>query len=368
MGFEFFTLLASLWQNTSNPTLYPWVSSFGYFWIVAQIFLLISAIVLVKWVWVYLVKRLQGQLFIIFTAATAIIFSVATITFSFLLINSVQQSSLTDLTTASQVLNQALVSKSAQTLADADILSENPAIISAVAASDHNGLSSLTSNYLVSKGLTSFEITTSAGEVLLQGQNPDKWGQSISSDPVFQKAALGYSAQSKVTVPGVIAPTVAIETATPIRSASGEIIGVVITEQAIDNTFLDSIKHATGLDSAVYAGDVRSATTFVAPDGTSRYVGVNEPSKQVQQSVLAGGQTFRGSLNILNRSYLAVYAPLKDMDNNTIGMLLTAQTQQTLLKSIAHSIELTFLAAISLLLIMIIPAYLLASRMAKQFQ
>jgi ABC-type molybdate transport system permease subunit len=49
-------------------------------------------------------------------------------------------------------------------------------------------------------------------------------------------------------------------------------------------------------------------------------------------------------------------------------MLLTAQPEQTLLKTIAHSIELTFFAAICLLLVMIIPAYVLAKRMAKQFQ
>jgi len=367
-SFEIFSLAASSWQNTTNPTLYPWVSAFGYFWIIAQVSLLISAIVLVKWVWVYLVKRLQGQLFIIFTAATAIIFSISTISFSYLLLNSVQQSSLINLTTASQVLNQALISKSAQILADGNILSENPSIIAAVVAANHSQLSSLTTNYLTDKDLTNFEITSSDGKVLLQGQNPDQWGQSISSDPLFQKAALGYSAESKIAQQGILAPSVAIEAAIPVRSASGTVVGVVITQQAIDNTFLDNIKNATNLDSGVYAGDVRAATTFVAPDGISRWVGVSEPSKAVQQTVLVHGQAFKGSLNILNRSYLVVYAPLKDMNNNVVGMLLTAQTQQTMLQTIAHSIELTFLAAIGSLLIMIVPAYLLAKHMAKQFQ
>ncbi len=367
-GFEIFSLAANTWQNTTNPTLYHFVSAFGYFWIVAQICLLVSAVLLVKWVWVYLVKRLQGQLFIIFTAATAIIFSVATISFSFLLMNSVQQSSLTNLTTASQVLNQALISKGAQTLADADILAQNPAIATAVASSDHTGLASLTSNYLVNKGLSSFVITTADGEVLLDGQNPDKWGQSISSNPLFQRAVLGYSAGSNITQPGILAPSVLIEAATPLRAVGGNIIGVAITDQALDSTFLDSIKHATNLDSAIYSGNVVSATTFVAPDGISRDIGVSQPSRAIQQLVLTKGQTFSGSISILNRSYLAVYAPIKDVNNNVIGMLLTAQPQQSLLKTIAHSVELTFLVAIALLLIMIAPAYLLASRMARQFK
>jgi hypothetical protein len=367
-SFEVFTLGANSWANTTNPTLDPLVSAFGYFWVIAQISLLAAAIVLVKWVWVYLVKRLQGQLFIIFTAATAIIFSVATISFSYLLISSVQQSSLTNLKTASQVLNQALISKSAETLADADILSENPAIASAAASSDHDQLASLTSNFLTTKGLSTFIVTTPSGEVLLEGANHDQWGQSISSNPLFQRAALGYSAQTKATETGVLAPTVVLEAATPIRAPSGSIVGVVITEEAIDNTFLDNVKHTTGLDSAVYAGDVRSASTFTSSNGTARSIGVIEPSKAVQREVLTDGQTFSGSLNILNRSYLVVYAPLRDIDNNVVGMFLTAQPQQTLLKTIAHSIELTFLVAVCLLLVMIIPAYLLAKRMASQFK
>jgi hypothetical protein len=185
---------------------------------------------------------------------------------------------------------------------------------------------------------------------------------------LFQRAALGYSAEGKVTQTGVLAPTVEVAAATPIRGPSGNIIGVAITEEAIDSSFLDNIKSTTNLDSAVYTGIEVSATTFVAADGSTRSIGVIQPSKLVKQQVLVNGQTFKGSLDIQNRSYLVVYAPLKDVNNNVIGMLLTAQPEQTLLKTIAHSIELTFFAAICLLLVMIIPAYVLAKRMAKQFQ
>jgi hypothetical protein len=367
-SFELFSLAANIWQSSTNPLLSHWVSAFGYFWIIAQISLLIAAVLLERWVWTYLVKRLQNQLFIVFTALTAVIFSISTVSFSYLLMNNVQQSSLANLTTSSQVLSQALSSKGAEILADASILSENSGIISAVTAKDHNQLNSLTNNFLVNKRLTSFVITSSDGEILLQGSNPDQWGQSISSNPIFQHAVLGDSVQSMSTQQGILAPTVLIEAATPIKNSSGDIVGIAITEDAIDSTFLDGIKHSTGLDSAIYAGDIRSATTFVAPDGISRSIGVSEPSKQVQQEVLINAQTFKGSLNVLNRSYIVVYAPLKDVNNNVIGMILTAQTQQTLLSTIAHSIELTFLVAVCLLLIMIFPVYFLAKRMARQFQ
>jgi methyl-accepting chemotaxis protein len=152
----------------------------------------------------------------------------------------------------------------------------------------------------------------------------------------------------------------------PIRDSGGSIAGVVITEREIDNSFVDGIKKATGLDSAVYGGLKRAATTLVAADGHSRWVGVSETNPAVKQTVLEKGQTYQGSLRILNQPYLAVYAPLKDANNTAIGMLFIGQQRINLLKTIAQSIELTFLVAILLIILLIFPAYLISRKMARQ--
>lgn len=366
-GFEIFSLTSALNSHTSNPILYKWVAPFGYFWMITHVCLVIGAMLLSRWVWKYLVKRLQSQLFIIFTTMTTIIFLVSTISFTYLLMSNVQQSSLKNLKTANVVLSQSLKSKSAETLADAEVLSENPAIITAVQANSHQALAKLAGNYLVQKNLTSFTITNANGEVLLRGENPDLWGQSISSEALFQRAQLGESDSGVIVQQGVLAPTVGIEASAPMYS-NGHVVGVVIAEKALDNAFLDGVKRASGLDSAIFAGSVASSSTFIAPDGTSRWVGVRETNQQVKHQVLSQGDTFSGELSILNSPYLAVYTPLKDVDNVTIGMLLTAQAEPVFLHTVARSVELTFAISVGLITLMVIPAYVLARRIAAQLQ
>src|SRR6202042_1550651 len=128
------------------------------------------------------------------------------------------------------------------------------------------------------------------------------------------------------------------------------------------------IKHSTGLDSSIYAGNTVSATTFLAPDGISRWVGVKETSPAIKRTVLTRGQTYKGSVSVLNRQYLGVYLPLKNIDNSVIGMLFIGQTSLSILQTADHSIELTFVVTALLMVLSIVPAYLMARYISKQLE
>jgi hypothetical protein len=84
--------------------------------------------------------------------------------------------------------------------------------------------------------------------------------------------------------------------------------------------------------------------------------------------VLDKGNTYSGSLTVLNKPFLAVYSPLKDVNNGVIGMLFIGQPRISLLQTVAWSIELTFLVAIGLIFVLIFPAYLMARRISKQLE
>ena len=113
--YELFTV-GSYWQDTSNPLLYRFVAAYGPVWWLAQVSLLGAGIILGRWVWTYLTKRLLTQLFMVFVTATVVIFFVSTVGFSFLLLRNVQSEALTELSTASRVLNYAVASRQAQTI------------------------------------------------------------------------------------------------------------------------------------------------------------------------------------------------------------------------------------------------------------
>ena len=309
----------------------------------------------------------MSQLFMIFTSVTLAIFLLTTISFTFLLVSNVQKTSLNNLQTAAGVLNYAISSKKAETLADTQSIAENPDVASAVVTKNHNSLNSLTSTYLHDKKQSSLTITSNFGQVLLRAEDPDRWGDSISSDAGIRLALIGQSVSSVSTQDGVLAPLIYIKSTVPIRdSANSQIVGAAEGGLVLDSAFVDGIKQATGLDSSIYAGNVVSATTFLAPDGITRWIGVKETSHAVQTTVLKKGQTFKGTLGIQNRQYLVVFAPLKDINNNIIGMLFIGQPQVTILQTAGHSVELTFVVTALLLILAIFPAYFISKYLARQ--
>jgi methyl-accepting chemotaxis protein len=98
----------------------------------------------------------------------------------------------------------------------------------------------------------------------------------------------------------------------------------------------------------------------------TRWIGVKETSNTVQNTVLKQGQTFKGILSIQNRQYLAVFTPLKDINNNIIGMIFIGQPQVAILEAAGRSVELTFVVTALLLIVSIIPAYLISKYLARQ--
>ncbi|HEX8182578.1 MAG TPA: cache domain-containing protein [Candidatus Saccharimonadales bacterium] len=360
--------LTSLWQDSSNPQVAALVAAFGPLWIVQQLVLLAAVIVLGRWVWQYLTRRFLSQLFMIFTSLTLAIFLLTTISFTFLLVSNIQKSSLDNLKTAAAVLGYAIDGKKAETLANTQSIAENPDIARAVSAKDHTALIGLTQSFLRDKKQSSLLITNDSGQVLLRAEDPDRYGDSVSSDTLVRRALIGQPSSSVTSREGVLAPVIYIKSTIPIREPGGRVVGTATASLVADNAFVDGIKRSTGLDSAIYAGSIRSATTFVAPDGVSRWIGVKETSSEVQNTVLKQRRTFQGPIEVQNRGYLAVYAPLKDIDNTVIGMLFIGQPKSNILQAAGRSIELTFAVTALLLILSIIPAYLIAKYLAYQLE
>jgi len=359
---------ALAWQDTANPLLYRLVAAYGPLWWIAQAALLIGAVVLGRWVWQYLTKRLFSQLFIVLVTSTVLIFFISTVGFSFLLMRNMNTEALSELSTSSRVLNYAVASRQAEAAAQAEVVSQNSAVIQAVVSRDRPALAATLTDYLSAHQLSSLVITDGSGQVLLRAEDPARWGDSLSSDSLVRRALIGESTQSVTSRAGVVAPSVALVAARPLRDSGGAIIGMVIAGRAVGNSFVDGIKSATGLDSAVYGSDIRAATTLVAADGVTREVGIRETTAAVRKTVLAQGKAYSGSTQFQHRDYLAAYSPLKDADGNPVAMVLVARTQDQLLAVAGQTIQLTFLMAVLLLIVSILPIYLIARRLAGQMR
>lgn len=358
--------LASLLRSTTNPVLYTWVEAFGWLWFLGQLLLFVGVIIMGIWVWSYLTKRFFSQLFMVFVSSTVIVFFIVTVSITALLLRNIRSDSLTNLTTAANVLNYAVQAKQSETMAGAQQVATTSDIIQAVKAKDHARLVTLTQSYLVDKKQTSLIITGQSGQVLVRGQDSEQWGDSISSDTLVQRALLGDQRSSLSSYQGVSAPTLQVRSAATIKDTDGTVLGSVITGLDLSSAFVDGIHQATGLQSSVYSGDTLAATTLTSADGKTRSIGIKMADKSVTNQVLVAGKTYSGNVSIQNRSLLGVFLPLKDVDNATQGMLLVSQPESTILQTAGRSIELTFLLTAATLILSVVPIYFVTRMIEKQ--
>jgi hypothetical protein len=359
---------AGSFTSTTNPNLYQLVQPFGLVWWASLAALFISALILGIWVWHYLTKRLQTQLFIILVAQTLALFLISTVGFTFLLFQNIQKQSLADLTTASHVLDYAVTSRRAETAAQAEAVAASGTVITAVDAHDHAALATALSGYLAAHNLTSLTVTDNSAAVLLRAEDPQRYGDSRSSDPLVRRALVGAAGSNVLIKDGVTAPAVSLVAGAPIRDSSGSIIGTVIAGRAISNAFVDGIRSSTGLDSAVYGSDIRAATTLLNPGSDDRAIGVKETTPVVIDQVLKRDQSYSGIVNFQSRPYLAAFAPLRDVNNEPVGMLLVAHPESELYDAANRSVQLTFLFVVALILLSVYPVYRISRFLSSQLR
>jgi len=364
--YELFSL-SKIFENTITISIYNIVAPFGPLWILAHLCLLIGVAIIAKWVFQYLLERLQTEIFMIFNISVLIIFLITTVSFTGLLLVNLSQNALSHLTTDANVVQYAISSKQAETLSDAEVVSQNPQLQTAITASDRKTLKDLSTSILLAKKQSFLIVVASSGAVLMRGEDNEKIGDSLSNDALFIRAMRGEKASSVATHDGPIAPVVSIRSGVPIV-VSGQTIGVVIVGNDIDNAFVDGLKTTTKLDVSVYADNVLSATTFIASDGKSRYIGVKEENKDVSKNVLIDGKNYSGELSILNVPYFAAFTPLKDVDGNPVGMLFAGEKQVSVIQAASSSIEYTFIIAVLFLLFSILPSFLISKFITNQFK
>ncbi len=364
--FEILSLF-SLFRNTAIVGVSELLALFGPVWIVQHVVLLLGMILLARWVWRYLTKRLEPQLFMIFVGSILGIFLLTTVVFTSQLLRNMQVETFSRLETDVKVLSYGLDSRKFQIQSDALSFASRQDYAKMIGESNKVALAPVVAEYLLSKNLSSLVVVDGNAQVIARGENLEQIGESLSGDPLVARGLSGKSAVSVVVGQGVMAPTVMVRAISPIVS-SGKQVGAVIAGLAVDNAFVDGIKTATGLEAAVYGGDVLAATTQTATDGTSRWVGTKMQNKTVVTKVLEAGEPYSGSQNVLNTPYFVSLVPLRDLDDVVVGMLFVGRHQATVLAAASDSLQSTFVYSVVLMVLAIFPAYFVSKFLSDQLR
>jgi len=357
-----------LGSNTTNVFWSQALATHGSLWNIHMLFQLIGIIVLGFWVWGYIRFRLRIQLFSIILASFFSIFLATTFIFTFLLLRNLERDTLNHLETDAQVFQYALDRLQLESLSHARSLAERKTMQDAIVNDDKKTLHDASSSFLITQNLSTVTIASLSGEVLVRGEDRETFGDNISTDPLVKSAIEGQELSTILADASHINPNVYIKSAVPVFDANKRQIGVIITGFVIDNAFVDGIKAVTGLDATIFAGNIRTATTLVAPDGKSRNIGTLQTDQNVTDTVLKNNENFIGRVNIANQPYYIAYTPLRKYGGEVDGMLSIGEPQIELLGIAQQSISLTFLGSAILLALSTIPAYFISKFLEENLQ
>lgn len=361
------TFLYSKLASTNSPDLYVLFGPFGPVWIARHVMLFVTTLIIGRWVTSYLLKRFVSQLYVIFIVAILAIFLTTAVAFSALLLRNIEEETKSQIQTNVKVLNFAIESKRAETLSNTQVIAKSPETIEAVKQNDKGALNLAAEKFILNKNQSSTIIVSVTGQVIARGEDRERIGESLSGDALIKRALIGHEVASTTIKEGALAPTIATTAVSPIKDGTN-VIGAVMSSFTIDNAFVDSIKNATSLDSTVYADNILSATTYLSQDNKSRLIGIKEQNPKINDVVLQKGQDYSGIVTILNKPQIAAYTPIKNIDENPIGMLYVAKEHVSVLKTAGKSIETTFVITLILMLLSIVPALVTSNFIANQIK
>lgn len=350
-----------LWSDTSFVFWSRILAEYNLIWYIEHLLQLAGILILGWWAVGYLRFRIHAQLFIISVSSSLLIFLVTTFFLTFLLLKNLENDALSHLKTDVRVLQYAIERLQQEALSDSRAVANDSAVKLAFLDNDSTKLYEITSSYLLTQNTSFLTVVQSSGKVVMRAEDRERIGDTVLDDKITKSALSGQPLSTVTLIQGILAPQIQIKAAVPIFKSNPkdphDIVGVVVTGFTVDNAFVDGIKEVTDLDASVYGGDTQAATTFVAPDGTSRFVGTKEHNVQILKIVLGQGEIFIGSTNVLNQPFFTAYSPLKSLNNEIIGMLFVGKPQTTLIQTAQRSVELTFLGSIICMILSILPSY-----------
>jgi two-component system NtrC family sensor kinase len=259
---------------------------------------------------------------------------------------------------------------------------------------------------MAEEGLDFLTLVDQKGKVVFRFHNPTKSGDSLINDPFIkmglqEKAISGTQVLSgdellregenlaqRAMIPSVPIPKeksrkgveetsgMVLESAYPVIDFNGQILGVLTGGILINRNYeiVDRIKNIVFKDvrykgkevgtATIFLGDLRISTNVMDQEG-KRAIGTRA-MKEVQEQVLGKGTPWIHRAFVVNDWYITAYEPIRDIQDNIVGMLYVGMMENKYAVMKERLILLFFLFSMSGMLIALTISFLLSWKILKK--
>lgn len=351
-------------------------------------------------------KSIQSQLILYFTIAILVPAIITSTVGMKLIYNQIitraETKSLSDLNSAREIYRNKIVQIESVTR----LTAARSLIIGAVKEKNRNFLRKDLEKTLRREKLDILTVVDKSGNVICRGRNPDLSGDNLMGDRF-----VAHAARSRQIVSGTdivskerllqespdlaaqalmdVTPTpkakarenrqetsgMMLKTAVPIFDDENNFQGVMLGGILLNRNFeiVDKIKEIVH-EKEIYKGreigtatifqnDLRISTNVKNQDGTRAITTL--VSEEVYDAVLNRGERFVGDAFVVNAWYIAAYEPIRDVDNDIIGILYVGVLKQPF-DDVLRNTLITFLGiALGGIILIVLVSIQLAKRISR---
>lgn len=354
--------LSSSFRNSIYVWLFELVAPYGVLNIVSFVLLIIGVMTLASWTWYYLLKRLSTQLFMLSMTGAVLLSLVTTGIFVTLLLKSVETESLIKLSSNAAVTSSLLEEKRLRIASETKQFAMDNEVVNAVSEGNRQVLQVKVRNQMMQTGVSSIVIVDKNGAVLLNSENEDERGASLSSDKFIEKALSGESASGYFVTSATVAPSVSLRYVSPTTG------GAIMVSMVMDNAFVDGIKNSTGLSISIYGDKIMSATTEEVGNSKVRLMGIKEINPKVISSVYEKGEIYASSSELGDNKYLSAYVPLKNQNNEVVSVMQVSQREVAAIQAAGQAVQTTFGLIILIMILLAWPLNMICKRLVAEWE
>ena len=236
----------------------------------------------------------------------------------------------------------------------AELFAQHPDVIKAIEMQDKTALVNILGPLAQGAGLDAVTVSNDKGVVIARTHDT-KNGDSVIQQANVKAALAGE--HIVIIEPGNI-NKLSVLAGAAVRNSQNRVIGVISASYALSrDAFVDRGKQMFGVETTVFLGDERVATTLVQNGKRANGTKLNA---DIAEKVIKQGQRYVGYAEIIGANYITVYAPLLGNDNKPIGAIFAGLNSAELTAQKNRLLWLIGLIALAVLGVAIVFTWLLA--------
>lgn len=308
--------LRRLFTGSSDIRVYELTREFGNIWLAQLIILLLGLLLVSRWVFSYLLRRFETQITLFMGMLVMSVFAIATIVFTYIMANRLQVG-----------INREVQAGAAITMnnwgREGDELVKRASELAKVDVSDKEALAK--------QLLSGEQILDSEGRDILSGEKVEGSKDGLG----YRLVGIGSSRKAELTA---------------VTKWSG---GYVVVSREIDGIMLGQAAEAIGMAMRAYDNEV-----VIGASSVPGYPKIASPLGLRRKE----GERLGGV------AYVSGWVDLRDAEGVKVARLEAAIPMATLWGSIANALFWTYLAGVAVLILMELPAVLMARYLTRQLK